>query len=487
MSLFTFAQLDELSIPTAEGSGMVPEWGVAEKTDLDSCGAYFNTYVGFQKTSLIFFESLRTGDGVDFNSYPGRGQRYHAPQEIEISGVQFYAFHTNTLVDSLPAIVAVYDYLPLVDSIGEELARDTVWVSHTEISPFLPSIAVQGFFDEPVTVDQDYVVGMFTFTNDSLKIITNDASGDGAGEGVSFAYYNNPFAPSFTGWYNGLSFFGPTYDVDFLIDPMVKYKLRNEFNILNDSICPNVVSAGCVEYNQMPVFSDPHYNRFYDVPLDRIVWNWGDGLQNTALTSLCHTYAESGTYDITLTDSIRRHNVVDLECNFDLVQTITVLDSAVANFTQSSLGFTSDFTSDPGIVDSVFWDFGDGMGTSTDPNPTYVYTDLGTYDVWFYAYGPCNTDSAMTTITISDVGIEDEDDFNSFVIYPNPSNEIVNIKGIKTGTDIELLNIIGETVYRKRNIGENLAINTKDLPQGAYFVRLTNESMQATQKLIVRH
>ncbi|MFO7540601.1 MAG: PKD domain-containing protein [Chloroflexota bacterium] len=30
---------------------------------------------------------------------------------------------------------------------------------------------------------------------------------------------------------------------------------------------------------------------------------------------------------------------------------------------------------------SYEWDFGDGIGTSTDPNPTYIFTDLGTYTV----------------------------------------------------------------------------------------------------------
>ena len=62
---------------------------------MDTCGAYFNNYIGLVKTSDIFFEEMRSGDGSDFTPYAGRGQRFHANQPIEVSGLQFYAFQNN--------------------------------------------------------------------------------------------------------------------------------------------------------------------------------------------------------------------------------------------------------------------------------------------------------------------------------------------------------------------------------------------------------
>ena len=85
---------------------------------VDTCGPYFNNYVGLVKTTLIYFEELRTGNALDFNPYGGRAQRYHANQPIEISGLQFYSFHTNLSVDSLMVVTLLFDYDEAADSIG---------------------------------------------------------------------------------------------------------------------------------------------------------------------------------------------------------------------------------------------------------------------------------------------------------------------------------------------------------------------------------
>ena len=322
--------------------------------------------------------------------------------------------------------------------------------SHTEFTPLLPDLEVNSYFDEPVIVDEDYVVALYTYTDDSLKIITNDPGGDGDMEGVSFAYYENPVAPSFTGWYPTLPTFGPAYDLDYLINPLVRYQLHDGFTLDNDTICPNVVSAACVEYIQVANFSDPHYNRFWDDPTGKVLWNWGDGLQNAELTSPCHTYMESGTYTITLTDSIRRHDYFDFTCAVELTQTIVVLDSATANATHTSSGLTANFDGEAMLADSVAWDFGDG-NSSTEEDPTHTYDATGTYEVWFYAYGPCNTDSIMITVVADDVSLDE----NELIVdvYPNPANEMVFIRGAQAGTKVELITVLGEVVYQSTSTG----------------------------------
>ena len=483
----TYAQLELPGPPQSYATDSAPDWTrPATKVAVDTCGAYWNNYVGLVKTSDVYFEEMRTGSGTDFTPYTGRAQRFHADQPIEVSGIQFYSFQNNPLIDSLMVVTVLYDWDDALDSIGTELARDSVWVTHTEFTPLLVDLEVDSYFDSPVVVSEDYIIAVYADTDDSLKIITNDSGGDGAGEAVSFAYYENPVAPSFTGWYQTLETFGPGYDIDYLINPLVRYQLHDDFVMDNDTICPNVVSSVCTDYPQLANFSDPHYNRFYDDPAGKVTWFWGDGLQNTDITNPCHTYLESGTYTITLIDSIRRHDYFDFTCAVERTKTIVVLDSTKAGGSGSSSGLTANFEGDPINADSVSWNFGDGSDISTELDPTHVYETVGTYDVWITAYGPCNIDSVLITLDIDDVGI-DPDYKSPFSIYPNPADQSVYIMDLELPTQVVLLNVLGEVVYTTKTNTNGIEIETNNLAPGTYFIQLTDEVGQNTVKLIVRH
>ena len=482
-----FSQTDFLSPPKNNGIGFTPDWTAPiYRSPVDSCGTYYNNYVGLVKATDIYFEGMRTGNGADFNPYAGRAQRFHANQPIEVSGIQFYAFQTNALVDSIMTVTILFDYDEVLDSVGVELARDTVWVTHSVFTPLLPDLEVNSVFDEPVLITDDYIIGVYTSTNDSLKIITDSAlDGDGDGEGVSFAYYNNPVAPSFTGWYATLPYFGPSYDIDYLINPLVNFDLHDEFVMDNDSICPSILSAVCTDYTQVPNFADLHYNAYHATPTDRIMWNWGDGLQNAELTSLCHTYSESGTYTITLIDTLRRHHYSDPTCALEITKTIVVLDSAVANATHTATGLTAIFNGTATLSDSVAWNFGDGTEWSTEEDPTHIYTGIGDYDVWFYAYGPCNTDSVLVEVNISDASIDQNK--QEITIYPNPANTEIYLKGLAVDTEIEILTILSEIVYQSKTTELTTIISTSHLSNGTYIVKLQNANTIRTNKLIIKH
>ncbi len=51
------------------------------------------------------------------------------------------------------------------------------------------------------------------------------------------------------------------------------------------------------------------------------------------------------------------------------------------------------------------WDFGDGIGTSTEINPTYIYTQAGTYTVTLSATNNVGTDTISHAVTIQASGI----------------------------------------------------------------------------------
>ncbi|MCG8577566.1 MAG: PKD domain-containing protein [Flavobacteriales bacterium] len=479
----------ELSSPYNSTYGDSPIYSTplpSTKAPGDSCGAYFNNYIGLTKTSTIGIEYLKTGDvsGID---YVGRAQRFYTPQAIEVSGVQFYSYFSDPTVDSIQVIVYLWDWDETLDSVGTELASDTVWVTHTAYTPDLPEVEVNGFFDEPITVTEDYIVGVIAAdaNDDSLRIYTSSAAAaDGAGEAVSFAYYNNPLYPTFEGWYQTLETFGASYDIDYLISPRVKFDLHEGFTVIDDTICPEVVSAGCAEYVQMPIFADGQYNGNSATPESMIVYYWGDGFQNTGLPSACHTYSTPGTYEINLIDTLARNDFFSPLCIVDLTETIVVLGPPTASFGSSSAGLTADFTNTSTGADSVVYDFGDGNSSNLD-DPSHTYSSTGTYTVTLIAYNMCSSDTTSMEVVIDDVGVYENN--KNFVVYPNPANEQLIVADIEAGSQIEIINLIGQTIYTTSATSSKENMDVSYLPAGTYFVRISGSTDQYTRKFVVRH
>jgi PKD repeat protein len=117
-------------------------------------------------------------------------------------------------------------------------------------------------------------------------------------------------------------------------------------------------------------------------------WLWTvDGepvasFQNITYTHITHTFNESGIYNvcINVTDSLdnKRQCCTPITVTGDLNLTCDVSPNPTkvgheTNFTVTASGGVSPY--------SYFWDFGDGVGSSTDEDPTYIYTTYGDYNV----------------------------------------------------------------------------------------------------------
>ncbi len=118
-------------------------------------------------------------------------------------------------------------------------------------------------------------------------------------------------------------------------------------------------------------------------------WNWdfGDPASGSANTSTdqqpYHTFTGAGTYNVTL------NVTMETDCQGSLTLPVTVIQGPTAIIKTSSVcqGTVSYFYSDssltPGGTSIVgyLWDFGDGTGTSSAKNPTYLYASQGGYNV----------------------------------------------------------------------------------------------------------
>ncbi len=176
-------------------------------------------------------------------------------------------------------------------------------------------------------------------------------------------------------------------------NPIYEYQDTGYFDvtlIVWNNGCPDTIKFTDYIHVKPPIAAfSPSFNcgnprqiTFTDMSIgaDQWAWNFGDG--NTSTTqSPVHTYADTGTYIVTLT-------VVNFSTGCDHIQLQTIkIISERANFFAtdtvickgSTIGFNS-VSSIPANIAAYDWSFGDGS-TGTGPAAGHTYTQAGTYDV----------------------------------------------------------------------------------------------------------
>ena len=182
--------------------------------------------------------------------------------------------------------------------------------------------------------------------------------------------------------------------------------------------------------------------------------------------------------------------------------------------------------SNPGIVDfylvddfantdcaSLFaWADNLGMGNCTrfsDPSidmgdygqigmPKIVVTGGAGHYIYFNKNGSTQNINSAIDLALTGAGvttsINDKKEILNFHCYPNPANEVFKINYSfknKSNWTVELYNLIGEKILKEKIISESLhgehSINTQDLPNGTYLVRLVDGYLQNSQILNISH
>ncbi len=128
------------------------------------------------------------------------------------------------------------------------------------------------------------------------------------------------------------------------------------------------------------------------------LWNFGDGSVSTEQNPV-HTFAEIGTYTVSLTVGNDLGNSTEQKSGY-----ITVAEfpeaAFDANATSGAAPLAVEFTDhSTGVPVSWSWDFGDGT-TSAEQNPVHVYEDAGTYTVTLTAANPAGSDTVEAADSI---------------------------------------------------------------------------------------
>ncbi len=99
---------------------------------------------------------------------------------------------------------------------------------------------------------------------------------------------------------------------------------------------------------------------------------------------------------------------------------------------------------------------------------------------------PCTSDNPLYDDNY-DLGLQDlENQQTNFVLFPNPSNETITIKGVENQviTKVEIFDLNGKILFSKNPNVKQFNIDISNYEQGVYFVKCSDEKNSNTLKLM---
>lgn len=184
----------------------------------------------------------------------------------------------------------------------------------------------------------------------------------------------------------------------------------------------------------------------------------GTGYRVRVVGSDPSTTGTDNTSDLTINalPSVTMTSFADV-CVYDAFFTLT--GGSPASGTYSGAGVTA----------NVFDPTNAGTGTHTI---TYSYTD-----------GNGCANSAQETIFVDACSSLDEVENISYTISPNPTNETFVISTQDILSAVELYDMSGRKI---KNFEVQASYNVSEIPSGVYVVKLTGESTQAVERIIIK-
>ncbi|TET23080.1 MAG: PKD domain-containing protein [Candidatus Stahlbacteria bacterium] len=226
-------------------------------------------------------------------------------------------------------------------------------------------------------------------------------------------------------------------------------------------------------------------------------WSFGDGGSSTDQNPQ-HTYNAPGTYTVRLTATNADGSDTETKANY-----ITVTEALQASFTANpSMGYVPlthrmevTFTDQSvGNPTSWTWDFGDN-GTSTEQNPTHVYTSAGEFTVTLTVSNTTGADSTSDTVCLFVLPGEFFTQAASFATLARSKIEIRYGTPVSTSIELSIYNVNGQLV--RRLLSEEVPAGEYEtlwdlcddegllVGPGVYFLRLKAPEGHAASKIII--
>ena len=249
---------------------------------------------------------------------------------------------------------------------------------------------------------------------------------------------------------------------------------RNDAYVVTTPVANFTQSVSKICINQPVLFSDASTN----TPTS---WTWtatGANPSSATMQNCNFTYTTSGTYTVNLVSA----NSGGISSTF--TKTISVLP-ILPSLTITASGLTLTSSSATGYQ----W-YVNAYMLPGATSQTYTASNNGVYYVISTDNNSCNS-APSNTINITNVGLEDYNNYSSLVIYPNPTTGIftVEIEDLKQSTTIELINGIGQTIHQSliKECSSKCVhqIDLSDYSNGLYFIKIVSNNHIEYRKLIL--
>lgn len=235
---------------------------------------------------------------------------------------------------------------------------------------------------------------------------------------------------------------------------------------------------------------------FANVPYAFGTPNFQLGRSGVAYTGMLLFHEALGLYreyiEIALDSTLIAGTCYDFDMYFNLCNnskyTVSTIGVYFSDTMISGVGSSSNLPFTPQIVNNPS-NFPDSLNW-TLISSNYIAVGGENYLIIGNYYDDLNTDTATVSpsgnafsyIFIDDVslkrclpgGIHDFDSVEPVAVYPNPSSGRFNFKGLKENCEIDILNIVGETILKVNGAENFLSIDISDKSKGLYFYRITS-------------
>lgn len=135
---------------------------------------------------------------------------------------------------------------------------------------------------------------------------------------------------------------------------------------------------------------------------------------------------------------------------------------------------------------STGWVNGDGILDVVANKPFYLDGIHIRYQTGSAQNGALHFDNLRYIQHAAPVGIESVTSDFECELYPNPANDVVNIKSDAVIRNVSIFSTSGALIINNEPSSETVTINVSALSKGAYIVRIVTDSGSSTKKLIIK-
>ncbi len=232
-----------------------------------------------------------------------------------------------------------------------------------------------------------------------------------------------------------------------------------------------------------------------------ISYNLTDNLLNSSATVVC--YAENSNQpfyseSITLTNNqsfgfpippntintwVKYKTLVNVFSGLETVDSVFVKEKPIAEFSTELLGNSLTAIANTNNVDSFQW-IVNGSLVDSDFEVVIELTNASTL-IELIVGNECGNDTTNRNITVTGNELAENNKIN---LFPNPAEEVLNIRNIPDNSAITLYDATGRIVaVKNENLNSFVQIPVQNLSSGLYFIKVETYSSNYVLPFIVKN